>query len=155
MDPENIRLTEVALEGGPAHVAELERLAAMMLERVATDPATLLDDWALPESDRAELDRPERHDPTRAAINEAFRNGVWGLVDDDLAFLAPWGFEVSEIRVPTQVIYGESDVLVPKRHGEWLAKNVPGAEVIVEEDVGHIGHPDLVAERLGWLLQPV
>jgi pimeloyl-ACP methyl ester carboxylesterase len=56
---------------------------------------------------------------------------------------------------PDRVIYGDSDVLVPKRHGEWLAKNVPGAEVIVLQDVGHIGHPDLVAERLGWLLQPV
>jgi pimeloyl-ACP methyl ester carboxylesterase len=115
--------------------------------------------WArrtsLPESDRAELVRPERHDGIRDAIDEAFRNGVWGLVDDDLAFLSPWGFELSEIRVPTRVIYGDSDVLVPRRHGEWLAKNVPDAEVVVLQDVGHIGHPDLVAERLGWLLQPV
>jgi hypothetical protein len=46
-------------------VAELERLAAEMLERVAADPATVLgDEWALPESDRAELARPERHDVT-------------------------------------------------------------------------------------------
>jgi pimeloyl-ACP methyl ester carboxylesterase len=103
MDPENIRLTEVALQGGPAHVAELERLAAEILKRVAADPAKVLgDDWALSESDRAELDRPERHDMTREAINEAFRNGVWGLVDDDLAFLSPSGFDVSEIRVPTR-----------------------------------------------------
>ena len=68
MDPENIRLTEVALEGGPAYVAELERLAAEMLERVAADPAKVLgDEWALPEYDRAELARPERHDVTREA----------------------------------------------------------------------------------------
>ena len=54
---------------------------------------------------------------------------MWGLVDDDLAFLSPWGFDVSEIRVPIRVIYGESDVLVPKRHGEWLAENVPGGRL--------------------------
>jgi pimeloyl-ACP methyl ester carboxylesterase len=30
-----------------------------------------------------------------------------------------------------RVIYGDSDVVVPKRHGEWLAENVPGAEVVV------------------------
>ena len=155
MDPENIRLAEVALEGGPAHVAELERLAEGMLERIAVDPAKLLgDEWSLPESDRAELGRPERHDVIREDVGEAFRNGVWGLVDDDLCMLSPWGFDVSEIRVPTQVTYGDSDVLVPRRHGEWLAENVPGAEVVVEQDVGHIGHPDLVAERLSWLVQP-
>jgi pimeloyl-ACP methyl ester carboxylesterase len=73
MDPENIRLTEVALEGGPAHVAELERLAAEMLERVAADPAKVLgDEWALPESDRAELARPERHDvPARPSTRHS------------------------------------------------------------------------------------
>ena len=80
---------------------------------------------------------------------------MWGLVDDDLAFLSPWGFDVSEIRVPIRVIYGESDVLVPKRHGEWLAENVPGAEVVVERGLGHLGHPGLIAERLRWLVQPV
>ena len=156
MDPENIRLTEVALKGGPAHVAELERLAEEILERIAVDPAKLLgDEWALSESDRAEFGRPERHDVIREDVGEAFRNGVWGLVDDDLAFLSPWGFDVSEIRVPIRVIYGESDVLVPKVHGEWLAANVPGAEVVVERDLGHLGHPDLVAEGLKWLVQPV
>jgi hypothetical protein len=61
-------------------VAELERPAAVMLERVAADPAKVLgDEWALPESDRAELARPERHDVTREAINEAFRNGCLGV----------------------------------------------------------------------------
>ena len=33
--------------------------------------------------------------------------------------------------------------------------NVPGAEVVVEEDHGHISDPDLVAERYGWLVRPV
>jgi pimeloyl-ACP methyl ester carboxylesterase len=147
MDPENVRLTEVALEGGPAHVTELERLAEGMLERVAADPGKLLDGWAIPESERGEVIRED--------VAEAFRNGVWGLVDDDLAILSPWGFDVSEIRVPTRVIYGDDDVLVPRRHGEWLAENVPGAEVVVEQDIGHIGSPELLAERVRWLVQPV
>jgi len=155
MDPENVRLTEVALTGGPSHVAELEGLAEGILERVAADPGNLFgDDWALPESDRAELGRPERGDVIREDVGEAFRNGVWGLVDDDLAVLSPWGFDVSEIRVPAQVVYGNSDVLVPRRHGEWLAQNVPDAEVVVEVD-GHIGSPELLAERVRWLVQPV
>lgn len=90
MDPENVRLTEVALAGGPEHVAELERLAEGMLERIAVDPSKLLgDEWELSDADRAELARPERHQVIREAVTEAFRNGVWGLVDDDLAFVSP------------------------------------------------------------------
>lgn len=156
MDPVNVRFTEIALEGGSAHVAELEDEAAKILERIADDPGNWLgDEWQVSESDQTELARRERHDVTRQTFTEAFRNGVWGWVDDDLALLSPWGFDVSEIRVPTQVIYGATDVFVPKRHGEWLAENVPGAEVVVEEDLGHLGHPDLVAERFAWLVRAV
>lgn len=153
MDPVNVRFVEIAVEGGPPHVAELEREAAAMLERVEADPATVLgDDWELSDADRAELARTERHDLIRQDTQEAFRNGVWGWVDDDLCFVSPWGFDVSEIRVPTRIVYGATDVLVPRSHGDWLAAHVPGAEVVVEEDLGHLGHPDLVAEHYGWLV---
>jgi len=155
MDPENVRLTGVALEGGPTHVAELERLAAEMLQRADNDPANIFgDEWSLSEADRAEFARPERFDVIRQDTREAFRNGVWGLVDDDVCLLSPWGFDPSEIRVPTQVIYGVTDVLVPKQHGEWLAANVPGAEVVVEEELGHAGNVDLLAGYYKWAVQP-
>jgi pimeloyl-ACP methyl ester carboxylesterase len=36
-------------------------------------------------------------------------------------------------RVPTRLIYGVTDVLVPPQHGEWLARDVPGAEAVIEE----------------------
>jgi len=39
------------------------------------------------------------------------------------------------------------------QHGEWLASNVPGAEVVVEKELGHMGDPDLVLERVGWLVR--
>ena len=91
----------------------------------------------------------------RQDVGEAFRRGIFGWVDDDLALVAPWGFDISEIRIPMRVVYGLTDVLVPARHGHWLAGNVPGAEVVVEEDLGHFTHPDLVAERMSWLVQPV
>lgn len=83
------------------------------------------------------------------------RNGIWGWVDDDLCFARPWGFDVAGIRVPTQVVYGTSDVLVPPRHGEWLASHIPGADAVINEDRGHMPDPELVAERYGWLVQPV
>jgi pimeloyl-ACP methyl ester carboxylesterase len=154
MDPLNVREVEWALQGEDVYVPELEREAAEALERVAADPSKILgDDWGLSEADRAALARPEVHDVIREDVAEAVRQGVFGWADDMLAILEPWGFDVSEIGVPTRVIYGPTDVLVPVQHGEWLARNVPGAEVVVEEELGHMGDPDLVLERVGWLVR--
>jgi len=155
MDPLNVQEFQWALEGEEVLVPELEREVAEMKERVAADPSKFLgDDWELSEADRAEFARPERAEITRQDVEEAFRNGVWGWVDDDLCFTQPWGFDIAEIRVPTRIIFGLTDVLVPAAHGHWLGRNVPGAEVVAEADEGHLGNPDLITERLGWLLQP-
>jgi pimeloyl-ACP methyl ester carboxylesterase len=152
MDPLNVRELGWALEGEEVLTRELEREAAEMLERIAADPARLLgDDWQLPEADRAELARVERQAVIREGMTEAFRNGVFGWVDDDLCLVRPWGFEVEEIRVPARVVYGLTDVLVPRGHGEWLARHVPGAEVITEERGGHIADPGTLVERYRWL----
>jgi pimeloyl-ACP methyl ester carboxylesterase len=152
MDPNNVKELGWALEGEGVLSRELEREAAEMLERVSVDPSKIIgDDWDLSEADRAELARPERHGVIRESVSASFANGVWGWVDDDLCFVSPWGFDVSEIQVPARVIYGASDVLVPHKHGEWLARNVPRAEVVIEEDKGHIPDPELVVERYSWL----
>jgi pimeloyl-ACP methyl ester carboxylesterase len=155
MDPLNVQELGWALQGEEVLVPELQREAAETLERVAADPAKLLgDDWELSEADRAELARSERHDVIRQDVAEAFRRGVWGWVDDDLGCIVPWGFDLAEIRVPTRVVYGLTDVLVPRHHGEWLARNVPGAEVVANEKLGHLSDPEVVTELYGWLVRP-
>jgi pimeloyl-ACP methyl ester carboxylesterase len=109
----------------------------------------------LSEVDRAQLASPELHETIRQMINEAFRQGVWGYVDDALCVIQPWGFDVTEIRAPTRILYGLKDVIVPRQHGEWLAHNVRNAEVVIDEQGGHSPDPNLVTERFGWLVQPV
>jgi pimeloyl-ACP methyl ester carboxylesterase len=156
MDPLNVKEFGWALEGEAALTRELEREAADMLERVADDPAKVLgDDWQLSEADRAELARVEYHEIIRQGITEAFHRGVSGWVDDDLCFTRDWGFDLAEIRVPTRVVYGLTDVLVPRQHGEWLARTVPGAEVVIEEASGHLPDPAVITERYSWLVRPV
>src|SRR5581483_9603188 len=91
------------------------------------------------ESDRAELARPEVRQIITESTYEQAVNGVGGWAADDLAFLKPWGFDVSSISVPVLVRYGLTDVLVPPAHGEWLAANVPGCIVEVETSAGHLG----------------
>jgi pimeloyl-ACP methyl ester carboxylesterase len=156
MDAVNIEEMGWALEGEDVLAREIERVAAAMLERVADDPSKMIsDEVQLSEADRAVMARPEGHEMIRRMINEAFRHGVWGYVDDTLCLIQPWGFDVTEIRAPSRVLYGLTDVLVPRQHGDWLARNVPNAEVVIDEQGGHEADPDLVTERIGWLIQPV
>ena len=155
MDAVNIEEIGWALEGEDVLAHGIERTAAEMLERVADDPAKLISETVeLSDADRAVMANPERHEMIRRTINEAFRNGVWGYVDDTLCLIQPWGFDVAEIRVPTRVSYGLADVLVPRQHGEWLAHNVPNAEAVVDHQGGHLPDPNRVSERFGWLMEP-
>lgn len=152
MDAENVKEFGWALEGEETLVREVERQAAEWLSRLDEDPATLLGEFELSEADKTVLQDEIVRERMRKSIREALASGVWGWVDDDLAFVKPWGFEVAEIRVPAQVRYGAGDVLVPAGHGEWLARHVPEASVIVDRQAGHLSMPDEQLERLRSLV---
>ena len=154
MDAVNIEEIRWALEGDDVLARELERMTTAWLKRLADDPSKA-GEVEFSEADRAVMANPERQEMVRRMLNEAFRQGVWGYVDDALCLIQPWGFDVAEIRVPTRIAYGLTDVLVPRQHGEWLAHNVPNTEVVIDEEGGHFSAPNLVTERFGWLVQPV
>jgi pimeloyl-ACP methyl ester carboxylesterase len=152
MDPENVKEFGWALEGEETLVRELEKEADKQLSQANEDPAALLGDFQLSEADQKVLaDRLVRERMLKS-FREALASGVWGWVDDDLACVKPWGFEVAEIRVPVQVRYGASDVLVPAGHGRWLARHVPDANVIIDREAGHLSTPDEHLERLRSLV---
>jgi len=153
MDPENLKEFGWAESGEDVLAPELERQHAEMRQRVAVDPSTVLGDFELSDSDRAQLARPEYIQVIRESTSESALNGVWGWVDDDLAFLRPWGFDVAQITVPVLVEYGLTDVLVPPAHGVWLAVNVPGCVVKIDDDAGHLGSdPEReISENVRWL----
>jgi pimeloyl-ACP methyl ester carboxylesterase len=78
--------------------------------------------------------------------------GVEGWVDDDLAFVRPWGFDPEAIAVPLLVWQGAHDLMVPPAHGRWLHEHL-GAEGGILPDEGHL---TLLDHRIGgihaWLL---
>ena len=152
MDPENVKELGWALEGEETLVRELARETDEKLSRLDEDPATLLGDFQLSETDQTVLQDQIVLERMRKSFRESVVSGVWGWVDDDLAFVKPWGFELEEIRVPVQVRYGAGDVLVPAGHGEWLARHVPNANVIVDHEAGHLSTPDEHLERLRSLV---
>jgi pimeloyl-ACP methyl ester carboxylesterase len=152
MDPQNVLEFGCALEGEQTLVPYIEKELADMAARVAEDPSKILADFELSDADRAVLAREDLGQVIRESIADLARGGPWGWVDDDLVFVKPWGFDISEITVPVEVRYGLTDVLVPAAHGEWLASHVPHATVVAEEGHGHLGDPDLVVELMRWLV---
>jgi pimeloyl-ACP methyl ester carboxylesterase len=84
----------------------------------------------------------------------SFASGVGGWVDDDLAFVRPFGFKLAAIAVPALITQGRQDRFVPIEHGQWLSRAVPGTESWLFADEGHLS---LVADRVGevheWLLR--
>jgi pimeloyl-ACP methyl ester carboxylesterase len=153
MDPENIKEFSWALDGEQTLHRELTRIAAQILQRVeAGRSEDALGDFELDPSDRAVLGRDDMKQMFAEMFRHAFVNGVWGWVDDDLAMLKPWGFDISEITVPITIRYGSKDVLVPAAHGDWLAAHVPNAKVFVAGDAGHLSGPE---ERIAHMLELV
>jgi pimeloyl-ACP methyl ester carboxylesterase len=148
MDPENVKEVGWSLAGEETLVPELEREAKKALERLDDDPAALFSDFHLSEADRAVLTLEVVKQRMQMSFREAMAQGIAGWVDDDLAFVRPWGFDLAEILVPIQVRYGAGDVLVPAAHGAWLGAHIPGAIVLVDEVSGHMSTPDERLERI-------
>ena len=79
------------------------------------------------------------------------RAGPAGQIEDDLAYVAPWGFEPSQVDVPVLLLHGGQDQIAPVAHAEWLASNIPNAELRVQPEDGHISVLSSAPAALEWL----
>lgn len=84
-------------------------------------------------------------------VGPALAAGPEPVVDDDLAYVAPWGFEPQSITAPALVLHGAADRMVPAAHGAWLAKAIPDAELWLESGAGHISVLRRAPAALEWL----
>jgi pimeloyl-ACP methyl ester carboxylesterase len=84
-------------------------------------------------------------------VRPAVAAGPGGLVDDDLAYVAPWGFDVAGVRAPVLLVHGEQDKVVPCAHGQWLAEQCPTAELWLCPSDGHVSVLRTAPEALRWL----
>jgi pimeloyl-ACP methyl ester carboxylesterase len=153
MDPQNVTEFRRAVEGEERLVPEVTRQLAEMRQRMQVDPTLLLgEDWGLDRSDRTVLAEPVLADQNLAVLGEILRGKGWGWVDDDLAFVREWGFDVDEVQVPLRVTYGARDVVVPPGHGAWLGSRIVGAEVLVEPAGGHLLPSSSAEASIRWLV---
>lgn len=75
-----------------------------------------------------------------ASLPEATAEGLRdtkGVLDDYHVFGQPWGFEPSDLHLPTHLWQGDADELVPPGWGERLAAAIDGAELHVVEGGTH------------------
>lgn len=80
-------------------------------------------------------------------------DSVEGLVDDDLAFVAPWGFDVATVTAPVLLVHGAADRIVPPAHAEWLSRRLPDATSWTRPEDGHVSVLRSCGEALDWLLR--
>jgi len=91
-----------------------------------------------PASDREVSSRAE------VQTEEALEDEEWGLqgfdgwVDDDLAlFQYDWGFTPHQIFTPTELLFGDADVLVPPSHARQWSRTIPHARLTWVAGGGH------------------
>lgn len=127
---------DVALRGRDAMQTYVDEFVA----ETRSAGMAVMDEWAdgLPAPDReAYYGTPEARGILARALTEALAVSGDGWVDDGLAFVAPWGFELGAITTPVSVWAGAMDVLVPAEHARYMAAHIDASELHVVPDRGH------------------
>ncbi len=141
------------LPGDPVKAAEQflvgnrQLLDAMM--SVKDDEMAPWIDWIWGESDPDVVARPAMRQALHASFQEALRQGPMAIAWDNVAFVGPWGFDVHDVSSPVHLWYGSRDLMTPPVAGEWLAAELPDAELILCEGEGHLLPMSHWAEMLG------
>jgi len=84
-------------------------------------------------------------------VQPALAAGPGGLIDDDLAYVTPWGGDPAGITAPVLLVHGEDDRMIPATHSAWLAGVCPDAEFRATAGDGHISVLNHAADALTWL----
>lgn len=136
MGEQNVEEFGLAVAGEKRLRPYLEKEAEALKSAAARD---IIAAWStlLPDVDRAAL-TAEYGEDIAAQMHEAVRNGVDGWLDDDLAFVEPWGFELADVRCPVVLCQGRADLMVPYAHGEWLASRLPNVTAHLDPVEGHM-----------------
>jgi pimeloyl-ACP methyl ester carboxylesterase len=93
--------------------------------------------------------------PWQALGQDAQREGEAGpdgLVDDDLALTAPWGFDLAEVRQPVLLVHGGEDRVIPIAHGRYLLDALSAAQLWVRPHDGHVAVLLALPVAMDWLL---
>jgi pimeloyl-ACP methyl ester carboxylesterase len=136
MGEENVEEFGAALQGESALSAYLKEEAVGLSQVTASDLDDALGDL-VSDLDRASL-TGRFAEWAAVSFRKAVSTGIAGWRDDDLAFVKPWGFDVTQIKRPVALWQGAQDRMVPFSHGQWLAAHMPTAKARLLQGEGHL-----------------
>jgi pimeloyl-ACP methyl ester carboxylesterase len=87
----------------------------------------------------------------QADKREALGRGIYGWLDDGLACVAPWGFELTAIETPVLLLQGGEDLMVPPAHARAMAAVLPSATLEFHPEEGHMTLGLAPERALDWL----
>lgn len=109
---------------------------------IAADVAGIMEAMSsiLPDVDKEAMVSGDMGQHMVEMMRESLQNNADGWVDDGMAFVNPWGFELSEIKVPIILYQGSEDKMVPFGHGQWIAEHLPQEKLTTHlmQGQGHI-----------------
>ena len=85
----------------------------------------------------------------REGLSKSVLGGGW----DNVAWIGHWDFEISQVRCPVLLWYGEQDLMAPPAHGQWLEENLLNAKLTIRPSEGHFGLVDHFSEVLRELAE--
>lgn len=101
-------------------------------------------------------------DADAAALYRALRTGIADRFDarldgtrNDIETTRVRDYPLADVRVPTLVVHGTADRVVPVAHGVALAARIPGAESLIVPDGEHVAlftHRDEIRTRVAAFL---
>lgn len=151
MADSNVREYTTAANEPEVLTARLVQVAARIRANPASHVATLSPE--MPEADRRIVADIGIRSLLAENYAEALRESADGWIDDALAFCAPWGFDLADIKVPVLLWHGQNDVFSPAAHARWLADQIPSAIMSIRPDTAHLGAILVMPDVLSWLIR--
>ena len=129
-------------------------LLAPMREQVLEDPLAgfkgLME--AAPPGDKAVMEDPDWQRVLVESVTEAFRPGPEGWVDEGMALTLDWDFDVADVRCSVTWWHGDDDANAPIAPVHRLLERMPGVDLRIWTDAGHLEPFHRYEEILGELL---
>lgn len=154
MGPENHDGFGEALRGEAAITAWMERNAVSFRDVTG---AQMIEAFGglIGDADKRAL-TPQVAEESAATMRRALAKSFSGWIDDDLAFVQDFGFDLHRINKPVVIWQGDDDFMVPQAHSKWLASHIPGSQLRFVPGHGHISlgeefRPNIIADALSYL----
>lgn len=124
------------------------------MRAAASDPVALIERWsrseewrvyaekpeavleALPGVDKRMLDELGHRQALEKNMQEGMRQGLRGMLWEEVAMLRPWGFRLGDVGAETHVWRGQHETPAAR---EFVAERLPHAQLTVWEGDGHCG----------------